>query len=145
MLYVHTVRVSSGAGNNVRSTVMDRWDLIHDRPKRFYYDQDDRWVFPRFKNKVFVQFKFYTNWLICITKFVHILIRISHCISNMATKYFRALSYCNLKKTKLIACDRCFSSDVKIVDTFVNKPSFVFILLFLFTRRIFCSCKFTFR
>ena len=73
----------------------------------------------------------------CITKFVHILIHVSHCISNMATKYFRALSYYNFKKTKLIACDRCFSSDVKIVDTFVNKPSFVFILLFILRAEFF--------
>ena len=36
-----------------------------------------------------------------------------------------------LKKTKLIVCDHCFTSDVKMVDTFLNKPSFTFILLFL--------------
>ena len=41
-------------GNNRRSTVIDQQDLIHDCPKSFYYDQDDCWVFPRFKNKVFV-------------------------------------------------------------------------------------------
>ena len=42
---------------------------------------------------------------------------------------------------KLIACDRCFVSDVKMVDTFVNKPSFIFILPFLFMHRIFYLCK----
>ena len=30
------------AGNNGQSTVIDHRDLIHDRPKSFYYDQDDR-------------------------------------------------------------------------------------------------------
>ena len=29
-------------------------------------------------------------------------------------------------KTELIACDRCFISDVKMVDTFVDKPSITF-------------------
>ena len=29
------------AGNNRRSMVTDRWNLIHDHPKSFYYDQDD--------------------------------------------------------------------------------------------------------
>ena len=37
---------------------------------------------------------------------------------------------------KLIGCDRCLNSDVKMVDTFLNKPSFVFILLSLLTHRI---------
>ena len=41
-------------GNNVRPMVIDRRDLIHDRPRSFYYDQDDPWVFPPFKNKIFV-------------------------------------------------------------------------------------------
>ena len=44
---------------------------------------------------------------------------------------------------KLIACDLCFISDVKMIDTFVNKPSFVFILLFQFKHRIFYLCKST--
>ena len=48
------------------------------------------------------------------------------------------------KKTKLIAYDRCFISSVKMVDTFVNKPSFVFILLFPFMHIIFYMCKSTF-
>ena len=38
---------------------------------------------------------------------------------------------------KLTACDRCFISNIKMVDTFVNKPSFVFILLFLFSVEYF--------
>ena len=29
------------AGNNRRSMVTDRWSLIHDHPKSFYYDQHD--------------------------------------------------------------------------------------------------------
>ena len=44
----------AGAGNNWWSTVIDHQDLIHDRPKSFYYDQNDGWVFPCFKNNVFV-------------------------------------------------------------------------------------------
>ena len=34
-------------------------------------------------------------------------------------------------------CDRCFISKVKIVDAFVNKPSFVFILLFILRAEFF--------
>ena len=41
------------AGNNGQSRVIDHWDLIHGCPKSFYYDQDDHWVFPCFKKKVF--------------------------------------------------------------------------------------------
>ena len=38
-------------GNNGGSTVIDRQDLMYDRPKSFYYDQNDRWVFLRLKVK----------------------------------------------------------------------------------------------
>ena len=38
-------------------------------------------------------------------------------------------------------CDNCFISDVKMVGTFENKSTFVFILLFLFTHRFFYSSK----
>ena len=49
------------------------------------------------------------------------------------------------KKTKLIVCDHCFISNVEMADTFVNKSSFIFVLPFLFTCRIFYSCKSNFR
>ena len=63
---------------------------------------------------------------------------------------FVLLAYASLAASRtlsrtLIACDHCFISHVKMVGTFVNKPSFAFILLFLFMHRIFYLCKSTFR
>ena len=67
-------------------------------------------------------------------------------LSSISVRYLTITKLYNFfKKTKLFACNRSFISDVKMVDTFVKKPSFVFMLLFLFMRRIFYSCKSTFR
>ena len=66
-------QMKCSAGNNGSPMVIDHRDLIHDPPKSFYYDQDDHWVFSRFKN-VLILFRFYTiqlKWLICITKLFH--------------------------------------------------------------------------
>ena len=91
-------KLRPSAGNNRQSTIIDCQDLKHNCPKSFHYDQYDHRLFPCFKNKVFVEFRFYTiqwNWLICIAKFVHIPIHASRCRSNMTNKYFCALSYYN--------------------------------------------------
>ena len=76
------------------------------------------------------------NWLICITKFVHIATKFMLHDADQIWLPSNSMCYLTImklynflkKKKKLIACDCCFISDVIMVDTCVNKPSFIFIL-----------------